>query len=146
MFEQDERIVVHYPTNTHIRTEKPAFRRRELIVKRTRDLVTHPLTVGEYCSRVNIRRSRWLIIAREAQTGYWRQFYLGTTKEFWRATPLRIGLYHPDSGRLVRIIGKPFENIPHDRILLARAAQIWSLRDLGSLQLRVFCDDLRQVG
>ena len=146
MFEPDELIVVHYPRSTHIRVAQPDFQRRELVVKRVRDLVRQPLTVHEFCCRLNIRRSRWLIVGREARTGYWRQFYIGTTREFWRVTPMRIGLYHPDTGRLAKIIGRPFEDTPRDRIILARAAQIWSRRDLGSFHLRIFCDDLRKVG
>ncbi len=145
MLEIGQRLVVHYPVSTHISAE-PVFRRRELIIKGLRDLVQEPLTVEEYCQRTLVRRSRWLVHARDVQLGQWRRFYLGTTQEYWRSTPLRLGLFHPETGRFVELLGKPFEPTPHDRILLARTALDWSGRDFDGLKLGVFADDFQVFG
>jgi hypothetical protein len=70
MLENGQRLVVHYPVSTHI-TAEPVFRRREFLVKGVRDLVRDPLTVQEYCNRTLVRRSRWLVHARDVQLGEW---------------------------------------------------------------------------
>jgi hypothetical protein len=140
MLENGQRLVVHYPVSTHI-TAEPVFRRREFLVKGVRDLVRDPLTVQEYCNRTLVRRSRWLVHARDVQLGEWRRFYLGTTQEYWRSTPLRLGLFHPETNRFEELLGRPFEATASDRILLARTALEWSGRDFDGLKLGVFADD-----
>ena len=145
MLEVGQRLVIHYPKSTHISAE-PQFRRREVIIKDIRDLVRDPLTVEEYCQRTQVRRSRWLVSARDVQIGAWRRFYLGTTREYWRSTPLRLGLFHPDTGRFVKLLARPFEATPYDRILLAKTAMEWLDQDFGGLKLRVFADDFTLAG
>ena len=140
MLEVGQRIVIHYPKSTHISAE-PQFQRREVIIKSVRDLVRDPLTVEEYCQRTQVRRSRWLVSARDVQLGAWRRFYLGTTREYWRSTPLRLGLFHPETNRFEELLGRPFEATASDRILLARTALDWSGRDFDGLKLGVFADD-----
>jgi len=111
MLEIGQRLVIHYPESTHISAE-PEFRRREVIIKSVRDLVRDPLTVEEYCQRTQVRRSRWLVSARDVQLGAWRRFYLGTTREYCRSTPLRLGLFHPDTGRFVKLLLGPLRRRP----------------------------------
>jgi len=57
----------------------------------------------------------------------------------------RLGLFHPDTGRFVRLLGRPFEATPFDRILLAKTAMEWIDQDFGGLKLRVFADDFAVV-
>lgn len=135
------KVDLHYPTLTDVHAELTEWRRRELIIYRIRDLVQHPLTVEEYLHRPFVRRSRYLVIGKEF--GRWRQFYLGSSREFFTSGQLRLGLYRQNDRLPTYLISRPFDNTPEDRRMLYNAVERWAKHDFGQLQLRVFCDDLR---
>lgn len=139
-----QQIEIDYPTCTLVNAQLE-FRPRKLVVKKVRDLVVDPLTPADYLRRPLNHRGRWLILARDLETGQLRQFYWSTVKDHFRPLPLRLGLYGPGNHRPLELLSRPFEPVVRDRILLARAIQIWSKKVDQSLRLGVFCDDLRVV-
>jgi hypothetical protein len=102
-----------------------------------------PLTIEEYLQRPFIRRSRYLLVGKEL--GRWKQFYLGSTQEYYSTGQLRLGLYGPDDLLPRHLVSRPFDNTPEDRKRLYNAVADWSKLDFGQLNLRVFADDLRIV-
>jgi hypothetical protein len=137
------KIELHYPTRTDVFADSTQWRPRELIVYRIRDLVREPLTIEEYLQRPFIRRSRYLLVGKEL--GRWKQFYLGSTQEYYSTGQLRLGLYGPDDLLPRHLVSRPFDNTPEDRKQLYNAVADWSKLDFGHLNLRVFADDLRVV-
>jgi len=137
------KIELHYPTCTDVFAASREWRRRELIIYRIRDLVQQPLTVEEYMHRPFVRRSRYLIVGKEY--GRWKQFYLGSSREFYAAGQLRLGLYGPNDTMPKQLVSRSFDNTPEDRRRLFDAVRHWCKLDFGHLNLRVFADDLRIV-
>lgn len=82
---------------------------------------------------------------RGVEAGVKKQFYLGTSQEFYSNGQLRMGLYLPESVRPEELIARPFENSPFDRRLLYQAVLELAGYDFGRLQLRILADDLRLV-
>lgn len=144
MFDYGDEVELTYPISTHVRFWRPEeSRRRVIIVRSVRDLVESPLTVAEFLRRPYLLRSRYLIRAFEPRGRRWRQFYAGSSNEFWSPSVLQVGLYGPEDVRPRQIIGRPFEPTPDDRRQLVRALCQWSRFDLGDQQLRILATDLR---
>jgi hypothetical protein len=141
--EPGTKIELHYPTRTDVYADSLDWRRRELVIYRIRDLVQQPLSIEEYLHRPFVRRSRYLVIGKEF--GRWKQFYLGSSREYHTAGQLRLGLYGPTDRTPKHLVSRPFDNTPEDRRMLYDAFAEWSAMDFGQLSLRVFCDDLRVV-
>jgi hypothetical protein len=146
MFGRGERIEFSYPIENNI-ASPPLFSRRRIQVVRSRDLVSHPLTPSEFLRRPFVRRSRWLLTGIELDTGEWRNFYLGATREFRAPGTLRIGLYLPDESFPRKIISRGFEDCPAERRKLVKL--LWMLADQepeqADLEIRILADDLRLV-
>ena len=84
--------------------------------------------------------------AFDEESGVWRRFYLGSSREFETRGDLRIAMFEPGEERPWRIVSRGFRESRKDRILLAKALQAIRTEDLGDLQLRVIADDLRRIG
>lgn len=144
---QGKEIAITYPRCTHVRLWQPGDeQRREIVIHSIRDLVTDPLSLAEFMRRPWLIRSRHLIKAYEPTTNQWRQFYLGSSREYQSPGILRIGLYEPGAARPVKIYGRPFQATPEDRRILIQTVKDWSKLDFGDANLRVFADDLRVCG
>jgi hypothetical protein len=144
---QGKEIAITYPRCTHVRLWRPGDdQRREIIIRSVRDLVTDPLSLAEFMRRPWLIRSRHLIKAYEPATSQWRQFYLGSTREYRSPGTLRVGLYEPGATRPAKVYGRPFDSTPDDRRVLIEAIKSWSQHDFGEARLRVFADDLRICG
>jgi len=90
-----------------------------------------------------IHRSRFLIVVRDLERGGWRKIYLNSALEFFRPTPLKVGLF--DGSRLAeRLEGEFWPNLRHRKMLAALLAK-WMPADFDGLRLGVFCDDLAVV-
>lgn len=135
-------VSLHYPTCTDVlaATQK-RWKQREIEVVSIRDLVRQPLTPQEFMRRPFTRRTRYLLRGRE--NGLVKQFYLGTSHEYYTCGQLRMGLYLPFSAQPSDLIGRPFENNPFDRRLLYQSLLKFLDYDFGRFDLRIFADDLR---
>ena len=145
MVEYGEELQIHYPINTDVRfIGKAAFRERRLIVARTRDLVTDPLSIVDFLRRPYIRRSRYLVRAWDCEKRYWRQFYLGSSTEYSAPGHLRLALYREDSTRPDEIVSRGFEpSVLARRDLIRFINRFASSQDKDVIeQMRVVCDDL----
>lgn len=123
MFEPNERLLLNYPASTLLETNRFWFyRSRYLQILSVRDLLINPLTPEEFLSRPLIHRGQFLIRARDLDTHRVQQFYLSSSKEFFRPTGLRLALYWPGQpGRLpADIFSRRYATTRRDRILLAR--------------------------
>lgn len=147
MIDPGSRIVITYPQTTHVaRATLSDARSRQILVHRVRDLVEQPLTLMEFLRRPFVLRSRWLVVATDEQLGKFRQFYLGSSKEFLAPCDLRIGLYESEGTRPVRLLSRGFEPTPHDRRLLVKAVCKWAKHDFEGLHLGIYADDMRVHG
>ncbi len=144
MYSPNERIQIHYP-ETSLINSRPKWKLREIIVRKTRDLVTDPLSIEDYLRRPLIHRGRWLIMGTDSQNGKLRQFYLSTTREQYRPVPLRVGVYEADSKRPAQILFRPFEPTVRDRIVLSRLVTRFAGVSHSEKRIGVFADDLRVV-
>lgn len=137
-------VSLNYPTCTDVlAATKKRWLERQIEVISIRDLVSQPLTPQEFMRRPFTRRTRYLM--RGVEAGVKKQFYLGTSQEFYSNGQLRMGLYLPGSVRPEELIARPFENSPFDRRLLYQAVLELAGYDFGRLQLRILADDLRLV-
>lgn len=144
MIKSGTQIVITYPRTTHVaRASLDDARERPIRVHRIRDLVRQPLTLSEFLRRPFVLRSRWLVTATDERLNRFRQFYLGTSKEFLAPCDLRIGLYEPGGDRPVRLLSRGFAPTMDDRRLLVKTACRWAQRDLDGLQIGVYADDMR---
>lgn len=144
MFSRGDEVEISYPVRTHVRLWRPdETRRRQLIIHDVRDLLADPLSVEDFLRRPYLLRSRWLAKAFEPEPGRWRQFYLGSSKEYAAPGVLRVGLYEPGEIKPVRVYGRDFQPTLEDRRALVKALRQWSRHDFGEAKLRVFASDLR---
>ncbi len=142
MLEPGQRVELSYPRcNTILRISD--YQLRRVIVQSVRDLVREPLTPAEFLRRPFVRRSRWMIHATEADTGKWRRFYLGASREFFSPSVLRLGLYAPGESRPRKIVGPEFGNTRGCRRKLIRILRFLASQDLDDLSVRVIATDLR---
>lgn len=147
MFERGERIEFSYPVNNTVEATQIAFRRRHIEVVKTRDLVSSPLTPVEFLRRPFVRRSRWLLTGVEVETGQWRNFYVGASREFRAPGTLRIGLYQPEERRPRKILTRGFGDSTAERRKLIRLLYLLSkeLTEQSDLEIKILADDLRLI-
>jgi|688.fasta_scaffold268685_2 hypothetical protein len=140
-FDPGTEVKISYPESSHVRLWRlDKTRRREIVIQSVRDLVTDPLSVQEFMRRPFLLRSRWLVKAFEPAINPWRQFYLGSTREFATQGMLRVGLYKPEANHPPWLYGRPFHPIPEDRRDLMNSLTRWARHDFAAA-LRVFADD-----
>jgi len=146
MFESGTYLEISYPVSTHVRHLPEVPRRvRKITVRHARDLVRYPLTVNEFLRRPFVARSRWLISAWDNDIRQFRQFYLGSTDEFFAPGRLRLALYEPDGFVPKQIICREFQPTVVDRRNLIRLVRDWNQADHEGLVLRILADDFRVV-
>lgn len=141
MFKTSELLLINYPITTMVQSEWQ-FRPRRLEVIKVRDLAKLPLTPAEYLRRPLVHRGRWLVKARDLDADKVKNFYLASSREFYRPTGLRLGLYWPDKQEQ-----KPAEVLPgrfactkRDRIMLAIVVAKLRNTDFGGFDLRITVD------
>lgn len=145
MLKVGKTLDIHYPVTTHIRFlsgGNVAYRKRTIVIKRIRDLVTHPLTPEEFLQRPYVSRSRWLILGWEPHLQQYRQFYLGNALEFSAPRHLYLGLYEPGCLRPAQILYRPVGPTMTDRKALVRAIEKIRAFDFDSAHLRIFASDM----
>lgn len=141
------RIEITYPVCDSVRSPlRNRVMRREIAVHSVRDLVTSPLSLAEFLRRPWLMRSRWSVRAYEPSVKRWRQFSLGSSREYRSPGVLRVGVYEHGDKRPGRILGRAFEPTTRDRRLMIDAIREWSRHDSCVGSLRVFADDLGICG
>ena len=145
MLSPGERVTLTYPECTLVES-LARLRRRRIIVKHIRDLVADPLTPEEFLRRPLVRRSRWLVTGFDQDRQSWRQFYLGSTREFASPGFLRVAVYRPGESQPFDLIGRAFGPSRLERLVLTRAVERWQAAELGRLSLRVLADDFSVMG
>jgi len=146
MFSRGDEVEISYPVRTHVRLWRPdETRRRQLIIHDIRDLLTEPLSVQDFMRRPYLLRSRWLAKAFEPSHRRWRQFYLGSSREYAAPGILQVGLYEPGATKPSKVFGRQFQPTPEDRRLLVKALRQWSRHDFGEAELRILANDLRVI-
>lgn len=141
VFKTSELLLLNYPTQTLLQTEW-SYRTRRLEVIKVRDLLRSPLTPEEYLRRPLIHRGRWLVKARDLDSEEVKQFYLASSKEYYRATGLRLALYWPNSdGEMyAEVLPHRFAATRRDRIVLALSLIKLKSVDFSGFDLRVTVD------
>ncbi|WDQ16847.1 hypothetical protein [Rhodopirellula sp. P2] len=142
MFEPNDEVELTYPESTLVEA-KTTFRRRRLQIREIRDLIADPITPEEYLRRPLTQRSRYLLTAYDKDSKSWRQFYVGSSKEFLTDGRLRIALYEKGGTSPKKIVSRSFEATRRDRIALARAVKEMQQTDLAGLELRIVPDESR---
>lgn len=142
MFQVGTILEIDYPVSNRIGA-KTEFTRRSIRIDRVRDLLEDPLSVEEYLRRPFVRRSRWLVAGLDRRLGFRRCFYLGSSRQLWTESGLRVGLYEPGMSRPFWIIGPLFRPTMEDQQALCKSLQVWKECDMGELQMRIYCDDLK---
>ncbi|EKK02997.1 hypothetical protein RBSH_01690 [Rhodopirellula baltica SH28] len=142
MFKPDTEIELTYPDSTLVESNT-TFRRRYLQIREVRDLIADPITPEEYLRRPLTQRSRYLLTAYDKESKSWRQFYVGSSKEFLTDGRLRIALYEKGGTSPKKIVSRSFEATRRDRIALAREVKAMQEKDLAGLELRIIPDESR---
>ncbi|MFG0266403.1 MAG: hypothetical protein ACF8AM_14835 [Rhodopirellula sp. JB055] len=142
MFEPNDEVELTYPESTLVEANT-TFRRRRLQIREIRDLIAEPITPEEYLRRPLTQRSRYLLTAYDKDSKSWRQFYVGSSKEFLTDGRLRIALYEKGGTSPKKIVSRSFEATRRDRIALARAVKEMQEKDLAGLELRIIPDESR---
>ena len=145
MLSPGEQVTLTYPDCTLVES-LARLRRRRIVVKHVRDLVADPLTPAEYLRRPLVRRSRWLITGFDQDRQSWRQFYLGSTREFASPGFLRAAVYRVGESQPFDLISRPFGPSKLERRVLARVIDRYQSARLGRLTLRVLADDFAVIG
>lgn len=140
MFKPNTEIELTYPDSTLVES-KTTYRRRHLQIREVRDLIADPITPEEYLRRPLTQRSRYLLTAYDKDSKSWRQFYVGSSKEFLTDGRLRIALYEKDGVSPKKIVSRSFEATRRDRIALARAVKAMQEKELDGLMLRIIPDE-----
>lgn len=137
--------VIHtaYPFTTHVSTPRLIWEPRRFKVLGVRDLVTDPLSVEEFLRRPMTRRSRYLIRVRDLDRGVCRSVYQRSMADWFRETPLRVGLFH--DGKLIEIVSTNWGPTIRDRLGLIEFLHSFDDQDLGVCRLGVFSDDLEVI-
>lgn len=140
-------IEFHYPMDRHVlRFDPTQSQVRQVVINSIRDLVADPLTPEEFLRRPFLRRSRWLIRAWEPSLRQYRQFYIGSAREFRAPQQLRLALYEPEGQRPAKLLIRSINPAMRDCRTLARLLHRWRDRDFGGLQMRIYADDMRRAG
>jgi hypothetical protein len=143
MFQNGQRLVLSYPTTSLVTVRDPGWKRRSVMVRSVRDLVSDPLTPWEFLRRPMIHRSRYLLRVIDLRQNQYRQMYLASAREWRRESPLRVGLF--DGGRLVFPTSVEWGWSQNDRRGLAKVLRQWMGEDFGGMRLGVYADGLRLV-
>jgi hypothetical protein len=131
-------VEISYPISTHLRFFDPdQSERRSIRILSVRDLLTDPLTLAEFNRRPWLMRSRWLATAFEPSRGQYRQFYVGSSREYRSPGVLRVAIYEHGSTRPDKFLGRAFQPTIEDRRVLIAAIREWSKHRhvLGSLRI-----------
>jgi hypothetical protein len=128
-----------YPRTTHLATASPRWEPRTFQVLGIRDLVREPLTIQEYLRRPMTRRSRYLIRVLDVQKQRYRSVYHRSMSDWYRETPLRIGIY--EGLKLVDMTSHNWGPTLADRQSLIRFLQKFDGFDMGEFQIGIFSDD-----
>jgi hypothetical protein len=141
VFKTSELLLLNYPTQTILQTDW-TYRPRRLEVIHVRDLIRSPLTPEEFLRRPLIHRGRWLVKARDLDSNQVKQFYLASSKEYYRATGLRMALYWPGetNERYAEVLPRRFAATKRDRIILALSLIKLKSTDFSGFDLRVTVD------
>ena len=145
MLSPGEQVTLTYPDCTLVES-LARLRRRRIVVKHVRDLVADPLTPAEFLRRPLVRRSRWLITGFDQDRQSWRQFYLGSTREFASPGFLRAAVYRIGDSKPFDLLSRPFGPSKLERRVLARVIDRYQSARLGRLTLRVLADDFSVIG
>lgn len=136
MLDPFETVSLHYPVRTILGVPWE-FRKRRIQVLAIRDLLTEPLLPSEFLRRPLIHRGRWLVTARELDSGAVKRFYLENFREFYKPTVLRLGLYYPDQSQPPLIISHRFGVSRQQRQTLAAVIKNLESHDWNGPQLRI---------
>jgi hypothetical protein len=129
----------YYPFTTHVSVEFPRWEPRRFEILKIRDLASDPISVAEFLRRPMTRRSRYLLRVRDLDQGQLRSVYHRSMADWFRETPLRIGIYHGcDLQELLKTNYGP--TIP-DRQRLVRYLNKHQTTDMGEFRLAVLSDD-----
>lgn len=141
MFKTSELLLLNYPNQTLLQTDW-TYRQRRLEVVQVRDLLRSPLTPEEFLRRPLIHRGRWLVKARDLDSQQIKQFYLASSKEYYRATGLRLALYWPgaENEMYAEVLPRRFAATRRDRIILALSLMKLKSVDFSGFDLRVTVD------
>ncbi len=142
-----QNVEINYPVCTHVDAQKLEFRPRVLRAYKIRDLVTDPLTIREYLARPFIRRGRYLALCKDLRSGELRQFYVASTQEHWRQTPLRFCLFDPAAKKPIEIMPSCYGTSTRDRLILSKTLLNFLDAEFeGDLRIGIYCDDLQVIG
>lgn len=107
--ERGAMITIAYPTkNRH--GKSPRLERRTVRVIQVEDGAEVPIPIDCFLNRPKVRRGRWRIIAWDAESWGMRQFY----PDWSEPCPLQIGHFNLETGKLDRLIGRPYSQTPAD--------------------------------
>jgi len=141
-FDRGREADITYPVSRQVtRRGCEGWEKRSIVIHAYRDLGKEPLTVAEFLQRPFLRRSRWLVRAWEPKSEQWRQFYLGSTKEFTSPGLLSLGLFQAGCEAPVWIYHRVFKPTVDDRKELVRLVHQWSKVDFGDCKLGIFAID-----
>jgi hypothetical protein len=132
-------IETAYPFTTHVCVEFPNWQPRRFEFLCVRDLVTDPLSVAEFLRRPMTRRSRYLIRVRDLDRGVCRSVYQRSMADWFRETPLRVGVYH--GCELQELLKTNYGPTIPDRQRLVRFLNKHQTNDMGEFRLAVLSDD-----
>ncbi len=142
----NEFLEFDYPISTNLhRLQFPDFQTRVIMVKRIRDLVTHPLTPEEFIRRPLIQRGRYLLGGVDLSTGMFKQFYEASFRQHLRIVPLRVAVFCEYGERPQYIYYRTFTT-PRERMLLARALGRGIFTPPPGMKIGIYADDLKLVG
>lgn len=136
-------IQTHYPRTTHLAAGSIRWERRIFRVLGIRDLVKDPLTIDEFIRRPMTRRSRYLINVFDLQKNRYRSIYQRSMLEWYRETPLRVGIY--EGPKLIDITTHNWGPTLADRRGLARFLGKFEGVNMGELRIGIFSDDLELI-
>jgi hypothetical protein len=137
--------VIHtaYPSTTHLATPRPRWEPRRFRVLDIRDLAKQPLTIQEFLRRPMTRRSRYLVRVLDLDRGVCRSVYHRSMAEWYRETPLRVGVFH--NSKLLELISTNWGPTLADRRGLIKFLRQFEGHDMGEFRVGVFSDDLEVI-
>lgn len=146
MLQLQRNVEINYPICTHIDAPQLQFRPRSIRPYRIRDLVKNPLTIREYLARPYTRRGRYLALSKDLTTGTLKQFYLSSTEEHWRDTPLRLCLFNDTTGKIDCLMPHLYGSTKRDRLVLSKVViEFLDTEFEPGFRLGIFADDLQVI-
>jgi hypothetical protein len=145
MFSVGQRVTIHYPDSRVVQPAHLRWHPRRITVMGIRDLLREPLTPRDFLRHPTLARGRYLLIAHDHGIGDRRHFYLSQTRDHYRQTALRLGLFSPGVRLPVRIL-EEFGPTRRERILASRLVSDLTTYDFGQdLHLGLYSDDLLRI-